>query len=322
MKKTILALALAAGIASFAGNAKAQTFTPIAHPSAPSWGTQLNGIDGSNIIGTYANNGFIYNGTSYLDIIHPNSAMWTTPLGISGNNIVGTYFNTGWHSFLFNTSTETYIDIVDPSPYQHNTFLTAIYGSNALGIINNAGNYSNFIYNINTSNFSYINYASSFLKLTGISENYIIGHFSNNGVYGNSTSQGGLIYNIQTSQWTTINCPFAVDISVQSTGTEPLAISGSNIVGIYGIGNGQVRSFLYNITSQTWSSFNGTVSGISGDTIVGTYGGNGDPYYGYSVPISGISTIPTTQSVPEPSTYALFGLGASALIIAYRRRTA
>jgi hypothetical protein len=40
------------------------------------------------------------------------------------------------------------------------------------------------------------------------------------------------------------------------------------------------------------------------------------------VPISGISTIPTTQSVPEPSTYALFGLGASALIIAYRRRTA
>ena len=31
---------------------------------------------------------------------------------------------------------------------------------------------------------------------------------------------------------------------------------------------------------------------------------------------------PTTQAVPEPSTYALFGLGALALIIAYRRKVA
>jgi hypothetical protein len=36
--------------------------------------------------------------------------------------------------------------------------------------------------------------------------------------------------------------------------------------------------------------------------------------------VSGI--VPESPLIPEPSTYALFGLGALALVIAYRRKTA
>ncbi|NBZ95851.1 MAG: PEP-CTERM sorting domain-containing protein [Proteobacteria bacterium] len=51
-------------------------------------------------------------------------------------------------------------------------------------------------------------------------------------------------------------------------------------------------------------------------TGVGSYGANSE---GFSSPL-GLTV--TATAVPEPSTYALFGLGALGLVIAYRRRAA
>ena len=45
-------------------------------------------------------------------------------------------------------------------------------------------------------------------------------------------------------------------------------------------------------------------------------------YYNTTLSSSQVSQLYSIQSVPEPSTYALFGLGALALIIAYRRKVA
>jgi hypothetical protein len=44
--------------------------------------------------------------------------------------------------------------------------------------------------------------------------------------------------------------------------------------------------------------------------------------YGYDTTGASVTVGQTTAAVPEPSTYALFGLGALALIVAYRRKAA
>jgi len=58
--------------------------------------TEVNGIDGPNIVGTYSNGGqnygFIYNGTTYKTLSVPGSAGFGTyAYGISGSTIVGYY---------------------------------------------------------------------------------------------------------------------------------------------------------------------------------------------------------------------------------------
>lgn len=59
-----------------------------------------------------------------------------------------------------------------------------------------------------------------------------------------------------------------------------------------------------------YSGLSGTNAGVLNTTLEGYDG----PYF--------IATTPTFQSVPEPSTYALFGLGALCLVVAVRRRAA
>ena len=55
MKKLVLALALAAGLTSFAGNAKSQiyNFTTLNNPNG-SDGTDITGISGSTVVGYYS----------------------------------------------------------------------------------------------------------------------------------------------------------------------------------------------------------------------------------------------------------------------------
>ena len=78
--------------------------------------TQLYGIDGSNVVGSYtlSNNqyGFVYNlsTSAYTAPLAYPQGENTTPFGISGNNVVGTYVgisgnnvNSGiYHGFLYN----------------------------------------------------------------------------------------------------------------------------------------------------------------------------------------------------------------------------
>jgi hypothetical protein len=100
-------------------------------------------------------------------------------------------------------------------------------------------------------------------------------------------------------------------------GTFITGISGSTIVGYYWDNYYNVNGFTYNGSAFTTvndpNGVNGTyITGISGSTIVGCYYDNNNNVQSF-----------VASTVPEPSTYALFGIGAiGILIVAYRRKVA
>src|SRR5262249_41418957 len=79
-------------------------------PAGAVGSTQVTGISGSNIVGTYfaasANHGFLYNGSTYTTLDDPLGTGGTIATGISGSNIVGFYVDSSdlYHGFLFNGS--------------------------------------------------------------------------------------------------------------------------------------------------------------------------------------------------------------------------
>ena len=135
----------------------------------------------------------------------------------------------------------------------------------------------------------------------GVSGNNIVGTYNVS-----SGMEHGFFYNGST--YTTLDDPLGID------GTKALGIDGGNIVGMYWDSSNNVHGFLYN--DSTWTTLDdplagtaanqGTViCGISGSNVVGWYVDSSDNYHGFVADIS---------SVPEPSTLALLGVGAVALI--------
>ena len=133
MKKTILTLTLLAGLTSFAGNAKAQSynFTTLNNPNGVN-GTFINGISGSTIVGYYNDfsdtpNGFTYNGSDFTTLNDPYGVNGTFINGISGSTIVGYYndFSDTPNGFTYNGSDFTTLN----DPYGVNgTFINGISG--------------------------------------------------------------------------------------------------------------------------------------------------------------------------------------------------
>jgi hypothetical protein len=109
-----------------------------------------------------------------------------------------------------------------------------------------------------------------------------------------------------------------------------------NLTGI-SASNGIYSSLFDNVTYNNLSIISGIIKGIaqadnSIPTIAGIvvdFGGGPYAYQSLYIPTSydgvragnGVSAA-TVSNVPEPSTYALFGLGALALVVAYRRKVA
>ena len=118
--KSVPLLALGVvGVLSFAACGRADiTYTTIDVPPG-NHSTQVNGIDGSNIVGTYYGGGnitlgFLYNGSTYTTLGE------TSPQGISGGNIVGSYFDVNAsglgkeHGFIYNYNGSTFVNLDDP----------------------------------------------------------------------------------------------------------------------------------------------------------------------------------------------------------------
>jgi hypothetical protein len=90
--------------------------------------------------------------------------------------------------------------------------------------------------------------------------------------------------------------------------------------------NGVLQTNSYETSNLNLIDTTDTQLEISGDVTVGSTGRGIDGVlsdiriYNYALTSNDVSTLYNSESVPEPSTHALFGLGALALVIACRRR--
>jgi len=121
--------------------------------------TYAQGIDATNIVGyyldgTFANHGFLYNGSTSAALDAPlagsGNSQGTFPSGISGTNIIGHYLDTSnyVHGFLFDGS--TWITLHYPSGVG-DAYPTAIDGTNIMGSYTDTNGVGHgFLYNGST----------------------------------------------------------------------------------------------------------------------------------------------------------------------------
>jgi len=189
--------------------------------------------------------------------------------GISGNVIVGrSYFYKG---FSYDLETKVWKDIGYPGDNVDQTWARGIDGDNIVGWWDDYNHYYSFLYNNNNGNYTTLSINNNFIKdiqANDISGNYIVGtlydyaflydlsdssltvlYYLNSGntifagidgskvvgYYDTDPYDGvpwhGLIYDIQTGEWQTVDYPAA-------SATEIEGIYGSTIVGTYWDGNG------------------------------------------------------------------------------------
>jgi len=259
--------------------ASADNWTKLDMPGATN--TIAWGIDGTNIVGTYAdatgNHGFLYNGTTWINLDMPGATN-TCPRGISGNNIVGNYADaTGIHGFLYNGTTWINLDM----PGASDTRLYGIDGSNIVGNYADAKRrWHGFLYNGKI--WTTLDMPGVFTCPYDIDGSNIVGIYLYNG-WQNFLYDG--------KNWTTLYPPGTYSYSVGAFG-----IDGNNIVGEYLNTNG-LHGFLYNGT--TWINLDMPGArytdprGISGNKIVGYYYEDEDDFVFIShTPHGFIYTIP------------------------------
>ncbi len=253
-------------------NAQAQyTYTTISVPGAVD--TYANGIDGTNIVGTYTtvtdtNEGFIYNGSTYTTLSVPGAEQ-TEVNGISGTNIVGAYLNSYgyWEGFRYNGSTYNNFNVENAI----DTWPMGISGNNIVGYyegyVGTLEELTNFFYNGSVIVGLSVPGATFDTACYGVSGTNIVGS------YWSGAYEYGFWYNGKS--FVTLNVPGAMD-------TAAYGISGSNLVGQCSAGG-----FLYNTNTKTYTTFsmpNASATlptAISGKFIVGTYENHSGVYYGF-----------------------------------------
>lgn len=213
-----------------------------------------------NIVGTATvggvNIGFLYNGSTFTDIIYPGGS-GTVAYDIDGSNVVGNTSVSGISKgFLYNGSTFT--DIIYPGADFY-TISVGISGSNISGEAAKRspnGFTRGFLYN--GSSFTDIMYpGQSITQARKIDGSNIVG----------TSNAIPFLYNGST--FTQITNPF---------GFQPFGIDGPNIVG-FATSGGVNRGMLYNGSTFTDIIYPGASStnvfGVSGSNIVGaaTVGG-------------------------------------------------
>lgn len=325
MNTNLLKLTCGLALLGAAATTQAQTFTTLDDPNATS-GTYAQGISGNNIVGYYNTSsglqyGFIYNGSTYTDLIDPLSGQpgqWgigtvynaNGAFGISGNNIAGYYYpplvngSSAPTGFLYNSG--LYTTLICPLGLSTNP--RGISGNNIVGLYNNGTSVGHsFLYNGSTGTYTDLSdplgVAGTYAY--GISGNNIVGAYANSAHFWN-----GFLYNGST--YTTLSDPLGVN------GTLAEGISGNDIVGAYADSAGHMHGFLYDGTTYTTVDdplgVNGTsLTGIDGNSLVGTYTDSAGVSHGFE-------TTFTVTATPEPSTLALSAVGGLGGLLLFRRR--
>jgi len=312
------------GLGLWSGGAIAQTYITLDYPNGG--GTELFGIDGTNIVGT-ANSlpgGFLYNGSTFTSIADPLAgAQGSCPFGISGTNIVGQYYDSSSrsHVFLYNLSTSAYTTLDDPNAASSpsggivGTFPWGISGNNVVGgYYGSSDDFHGFVYNLSTSVWTTLDdpNAAQNQSLKGtvanaISGNYAVGNYSDS-----ADVFHGFLYNISTQNYMTLDDPL---VGSNTVGTVPTGIDGNTIFGEHTDASNAFCPFLYDISTATYTTLNINLPGpismtgeISGNTVVGTYTDSQDVGHGF------------VATIPEPSTLALLASALLGLGVIHLRR--
>jgi hypothetical protein len=252
----------------------ARTWTTLDMPG--SYWTRIYGIDGSNLVGYYCNDesfkwhGCIYNlNTHTWTTLDKPGASRTYLYGIGGDYVVGV---ASYQGFIYNMKNQTWTTV--PS---------YAYGTDGINVVGGG-----FVYNMVTQ--SWINLShpgATYIDAYDVSNSTVVGRYMINNVW------HGFLYNIDTNSMTQFDKPNAWETSIYG-------IDGSNLVGAYVQGGDY--GFLYNMTTQTWTTLQigarGTyIHGIQGNNLVGAYEDSAANYHGF------------IYTVPEPATLLLLGLG-------------
>lgn len=285
-------------------------FTTIDNPRAQTgWGgTWITGINGSSILGStivgdYVDDtgihGFTFNGSSYA---HFNNDYFT---GIAGNTIVG-YNNNG--GFTFNGSTYSYFN-TNPAFATLSDPVTPG-GINSSYIVGNDGNGLGWIYD--GSNVSTVDVGGA--NLIGYNGSTLVGTqisgFAGGGFMYQATNFPPDIYPGDPATYPQL---IQYHNGFSTINLYPVGMNGTKIYGYDGFGNG----IIFDGTNYTQLNVppelgvNTIITGVYGTTVVGSYFDSNGDSHGFVATLSG---------VPEPSTYALFGIGAIGMLMVLRRK--
>jgi hypothetical protein len=270
---------------SYAG---AVTWTPIDKAGAVY--TQVFGIDGGTLVGTYSdnggNNGFSYNGGTW--VTRDNPAGQTLLYGIDGSNYVGSYYDNGYRGCSYISSSWNTLDAPGAATGgSKGTFMRGIDGGNLVGYYTDSSeNAHGVLYN--GGNWTTIDKpGATSTWIDGISGSKLVGCYDFHGAVYDMTGGTWTIYDMPGAYFTCIN-----------------GISGSNLVGYYSNASGD-HGFFYNGTSSSWTTLD--YSGAAGTYVCGIDGSNVVGWYWNSV--SDDAAHGFTAVIPEPMTLALLGLG-------------
>ncbi len=269
----------------------AWTWTAFNFPGATY--TTPKGISGDTIVGIYSGGGFVYQGGAWTTLKHP-SGVSALPRGISGNRIVGSYGAS--QSFVYDGSTWT--DLTYPGA--SSTTVTGIFGSRIIG--------SFFVYGQPQQGFVYDGTAWTAISFPGAMSTTPAGIWGNTivGAYlGADLRSRGFIYDGNT--WETVDYWYGDPY----TQTFLSGVFESTIIGSWTTAY-QNYSYGFLIDEGQWTQvyphpegFDAELTGIWGDTIVGTYWGLEGGIHGFVL------------TVPEPGSLALLALAG---LLAVRRR--
>ncbi len=282
----------------------AWTWTRLDFPGATN--TYAYGISGDTIVGTYvtpdAMHGFIYDGSTWVTVTHPQAEGRTVVSGISDDRIAGWFTPDPLHlqdsGFIYDGLTWASVGITG------RTRALGIYMNKVVGYydyrdpITRITKSSGFVYDGDT--YTYVRYPNADItRANAMWEDTIVGQYVPD--WGPGFVGYAFIYDGQT--WATV-------AKEGASSTRLLGIEGSRMVGTWYGDNYSRTGFL--LEGGTWTDFACPWStqteayGISGDRIVGYYRDTDGNAHGYLL------------TIPEPTAAALLAVGGLAL--ARRRR--
>jgi hypothetical protein len=234
----------------------------------------IEGVSNGYICGYTNIGGYTYDGTTWKKYNRPG---YYTPMVTAawGNTIVGHIqdASSNHHGFLYDGVTWTTID----KPGATSTIIKGTNGSCFVGNYYASGSHG-FVYD-GTTWTTVDKPGAYFTSIYGISGNNIFGNVENSG------------FTYDGSTWRTYDAPGASFTEIQG-------ISGNYIVGNYMKPANVWHGFIYD--GSVWTTLdmprsNGSIAGITGDTIVGSY---------YDYRLRGF-----LYTIPEPATILMLGLG-------------